>query len=317
MRKKILILGAAGFIGSNLSLFFLKKKYQVYGIDNFHLGRKSTIISIKNKYKKNFFFKKIDISNKLEIKKIPKKNYNFIINLIANSDISKSEKNSFIDLNLNLKTLVNVLDFFKKYKKTIFFFASTSAIYGNHSKNVNENTDKLEPISHYGASKLACEKYIRSFYEYHKLKHVIFRFPNVIGPYLTHGVIFDFLQKLKKSNYKVLNVLGDGTQSKNYIYVDDLCKAIYLALKKHNQNINIYNISTSKLTSVRKIVYLIKKIYNIKFKTNYQKKKIGWVGDVNSFTYKSNKIKKIGWQPQIKDSDQAIIKTLNDLYFIK
>jgi UDP-glucose 4-epimerase len=315
--KKVLILGAAGFIGSNLSLFFLKKKYQVYGIDNFYLGKKSTIIDIKKKYKKNFFFKKIDVSNKLQIKKIPKKNYAFIINLIANSDISKSQKNSFLDLNLNLKTLVNILDFFKKYKKTIFFFASTSAIYGNHSKNVNEKTDKLEPISHYGASKLACEKYIRSFYEYHKLKHVIFRFPNVVGPNLTHGVILDFLQKLNKSNYKILNVLGDGTQSKNYIYVEDLCEAIYLALKKHNESINIYNISTSKLTSVKKIIFLIKKILNINFKTNYQKKKIGWVGDVNSFTYKSNKIKKIGWIPKIKDSDKAIIKTLNDLNFIK
>lgn len=308
-KKTILIFGCAGFIGTNLASFFLEKKFNVVGIDNFFLGNKENIDLLKKKFTKNFKFFKLDILNKKNLFKIPSYKYKYIINLIANSDISKSQFNSFIDLDLNLITLINILDHFKNRKKSKFFFASTSAIYGKDALNINEKTFKQNPISHYGASKLACEKYINTFYEYHKLRHVIFRFPNVVGPHLTHGVIYDFLKQLKKNKFKKLKVLGNGSQSKNYIYVLDLCEAIHLALKK-NKKIEFYNVSTNGNTAVKKIVFIIKKIFNKNFKTIYQKKNTGWVGDVNKFTYKTNKIRNIGWKPKIKKSDNAILQTV-------
>jgi|694.fasta_scaffold21186_6 UDP-glucose 4-epimerase len=310
-KRSILIFGCAGFIGTNLSKFFLKKGHNVIGVDNFYLGSRKHINQLKEEFSSSFKFYKLNIINKNHLLQIPKLNYKYIINLIANSDISKSKNNSFVDVNLNLITLINILDHFKnKSKKTKFFFASTSAIYGNNSMNVNEKTSEQNPISHYGSSKLACEKYINSFYEYHRLKHVIFRFPNVVGPHLTHGVIYDFLNKLKNNGFTSLKILGNGSQSKNYIYVDDLCEAIHMALKNKIKNIEIFNVSTKGRTNVKKIVQLIKKIFKKNFKTTYENKKIGWVGDVNKFSYKTDKIRNIGWKPKIDKSDEAIIKTI-------
>lgn len=310
-KKEVLILGAAGFIGTNLSIYFLQKGYNVLGVDNFYLGKSKNVYLTKKKYYKNFKFKKVDVLYDSQLKKIPKKKYTYIINLIANSDISRSSKDSFLDINLNMIASAKILNYFKKNKQSLFFFASTSAIYGNQSINVNEKTTLQDPVSHYGSTKLGCEKYIRSFYEYHKLKHVIFRFPNVVGPHLTHGVIYDFIKKLKKNNYKSLKVLGNGSQKKNYLHVNDLSEAIFLALKKGTNSIEYYNVSNNGSTSVKKIVKNFKKILTKDFNVKYGKSKIGWIGDVNKFSYNSKKIYKIGWKPKIKTSDKAIIETLN------
>jgi UDP-glucose 4-epimerase len=312
-KKEILILGAAGFIGINLCKFYLKKNYKVMGVDNFYLGKKKNIDELIKEYKKQFCFKKINLIFSKNLKKIPKKKFFQIINLVANSDISRSSSDSFLDINLNLITTVNILDYFKTYKKTKFFFSSTSAIYGKNAINVHEKTTKLNPVSLYGSTKLACEKFIGSFFEYHKLNHVIFRFPNVIGPHLTHGIIFDFLKKLNKTNFKTLKILGNGSQRKNYIYIDDLCEAIYLAMKKKIRRIETYNVMTNGSTSVKEIVNILKKKTKKNFKTLYGKNNVGWVGDVNKYSYKTNKIKQIGWKPKIKNSTEAVKKTI-DLY---
>lgn len=309
-KKDIIVFGAAGFIGTNLCFNLLNKGFRVLGVDNFHLGSKKNVNLLKKKYPKKFNFTKINVQYKKGLNKIKKKNYRYIINLIANSDISQSQKNSFLDINLNLITCVNILEYFKKNKKSLFFFASTSAIYGNNSINVNEKTKLQNPISHYGSTKLACEKYIRSFYEYHKLKHIIFRFPNVVGPYLSHGVIFDFIKKLKKNNYKKLDILGNGSQKKNYMHVDDLSEAIFVALKKGTNSIEYYNVGNNGSTNVKKIVSLFKKTLGINFKEFYEKKNIGWVGDVNKFSYNSKKITKLGWKLKFNSSDKAINETL-------
>jgi UDP-glucose 4-epimerase len=142
---------------------------------------------------------------------------------------------------------------------------------------------------------------------------VIFRFPNVTGPHLTHGIIFDFIKKLKKTNYQSLDILGNGSQKKNYIYVDDLCEAIFLAMKKKIHGIETYNIMTNGNTSVKEIVNIFKKKIKKNFKTSYGKNNVGWVGDVNKYSYKTNKIRKIGWSPKIKNSTDAIKKTI-ELY---
>ena len=138
--------------------------------------------------------------------------------MAANSDIQKGTKNNKVDLKDTYMTTVNTLNLIKKYlkKNTKFIFSSSSAIYGNAKKSIVENHDPKKPVSNYGIMKLKSEKYIENFSKKMSLKVYIFRFPNVVGKNLTHGIIFDFINKIK-INKKILNVLGNGDQQKTLL----------------------------------------------------------------------------------------------------
>ena len=144
--------------------------------------------------------------------------------MAANSDIAKSHANPDVDFGNTLSTTYNVLLAMKEFEIKNIVFASTSAIYGDTGVSVDENYGPLFPISHYGASKLASEAYISSFCENYGFKAWITRFPNVVGERATHGAIYDFINKLKRTPNE-LEVLGDGTQIKPYLYVKDLVEA--------------------------------------------------------------------------------------------
>ena len=141
---------------------------------------------------------------------------------------------------------------------------------------------------------------------------VIFRFPNVIGPRLTHGVIFDFVKKLKKDQNK-LEILGDGTQCKPYIYVLDLVEAILKLTADFKQGAEVYNISVeSEGTSVTRIAEIVVEelgLENVKF--CYTGGKVGWKGDVPRFRYDISKVLSTGWTPK-HTSDEAVRQTVRD-----
>ena len=123
-------------------------------------------------------------------------------------------------------TTFNLLEMARKYSVRNFYFASSSAVYGDHgNKNIDENTGPLMPISNYGAMKLASEAQCFAAFESFLDKLRVFRFPNVVGTPATHGVIFDFINKLKKNPTR-LDVLGDGTQQKSYLHVNDLVQGM-------------------------------------------------------------------------------------------
>ena len=145
------------------------------------------------------------------------------------------------------------------------------------------------------------------------LNSMIFRFPNVIGPNLTHGVIYDFYHKLL-NNHKELPILGDGTQTKQYIYVEDLIDAIiYMTIDKKFSGLNIYNIGASGETSVTEIADIVCDVLgykNVKYK--YSGGKIGWKGDVAKFKYDITKITQKGWHAKYTSSE-AVTKTVESL----
>lgn len=168
------------------------------------------------------------------------------------------------------------------------------------------------PVSYYGGAKLASEALISSYVSMCDMSVVIFRFPNVIGPRLTHGAVFDFIRKLR-NNPAELEILGNGTQCKPYIYVLDLVEAIIKLTREFNQGEIVYNISVigegTTVTHIAEIVVEELSLQNVNF--NYTGGDRGWKGDVPRFSYDISKVLATGWKPK-HTSDEAVRQTVKD-----
>ncbi len=300
---KILVTGGAGFIGSHLTDKLLELGEEVLVSDNLSLG---SLDNLKEAQKnKNFQFIKCDLCNYDEIYKIFKENrIKTVFHFAANSDISASVKNPETDLNNTFQTTYNVLKAMKDFNVKKIIFASTSAIYGEANEPLTENYGPLFPVSHYGASKLASEAFISSFASAYGIQAYITRFPNVVGERATHGVIPDFVKKLKNNPDK-LSVLGDGEQNKPYLYIADLINAIFFILENANEKINVYNIGVNSQTKVKTIAEAVINEINPSAKIEYTGGKRGWIGDVPEFIYNTDKINNLGWKAKMT-SDEAV-----------
>ena len=302
VKKIYIITGVAGMVGSTLLPKILSKKNSiVVGIDNLKLGK---IKFIKNFFnKKNFTFLKLNLDKKIKstkLKKILNKHkLKEVWHLAANSDIQSGSNNSQVDYNDTFLTTFNILNFVKPYLEvnSKIIFASSSAIYGNIGHNISETSAPCKPESNYGSMKLASEAILSSYSFSNKIKSFIFRFPNVVGKNLTHGVIFDLSRKIL-SNKKHLKILGNGEQCKPYSSVDEIIHCMmYLIKVKNLKLVNFYNIGTNdKGVKVKEIVKLLVKKFNYKKKIIYEKKNIGWKGDIAEYSYSTKKINKIGYK---------------------
>jgi len=198
----------------------------------------------------------------------------------------------------------------RRFQVKQLLFASSSAVYGNRPGiNLGEDQGPILPVSYYGASKAASEAMISAYCHMNNMKSWILRFSNVVGERLTHGVVYDFIKKLQH-NPRQLYILGDGKQTKPYLYIDDLLKAIFLVWHRTNQNVNYYNIGVETCTSVKRIADIICDEMGLSgVKYVYTGSKEGWPGDVASFKYDLSKICKLGWYPRF-NSDDAIRYTV-------
>jgi len=281
------------------------------------LGKKSFLKSFLKK--KNFFFFKKDLSKKFiseKIENLLKKNkLSEIWLLAANSDIQKGGKDINVDLNNTFISTINSLDFLKKYisKNTKIIFTSSSAIYGKTNKKISENNTLTKPASNYGAMKLASEAYLSSFSNKYDAKISIFRFPNVVGKNLTHGLLYDMKKKILSKN-KFINVLGNGEQQKPYSNVEEIIKCmIFFKNKNFKDKINYFNIGfQEKGMKVKEIVKIMTQKFESKKKIIYQKTDIGWIGDVNKYEYSTKKIKALGFNFQF-NSKKSIELAINYL----
>ena len=318
MNKVIFITGVAGMVGSNLLKKFIKKKNLIIGIDNFTLGKKKFLDPFINK--KNFIFLKKDLSKKIiskKLDKILKKNYlSEVWLLAANSDILKGLNNPKVDLKNTFLTTLHSLNYIKSFinKNTKVIFSSSSAIYGNVVKKISENNSNYKPISNYGNMKLSSEVFLSSFSNIYNIKTYIFRFPNVIGNNLTHGLLYDMKKKIL-SKKKFILVLGNGNQQKPYSHVEEIINCmIFVKNKKLKGKFNVYNIGTDdKGLKVKTIVNMMVKAFKSKKKIIYEKKNIGWIGDVPKYSYSTKKLNKLGFHFKLnsKESVNLTIKKLN------
>jgi UDP-glucose 4-epimerase len=236
--------------------------------------------------------------------------------LAANSDIQKGTNDPNVDLQNTFLTTFFTLNFLKKFlkKDTKILFSSSSAIYGNIISRINEENTAIKPISNYGAMKLASEGYLSSFSKANNASIFIFRFPNVIGNNLTHGLLFDMKKKILSKNKNIM-VLGNGEQQKPYSHVSEIISCmIFIKKKRYINKINYFNIGTDDVgMKVKNIVELLKKALNSKKKTVYQKNITGWVGDVSKYRYSTKKINRLGFYFKLssKEAVNLAITTIN------
>lgn len=307
--NKVLITGGAGFIGSHLVDRLLNDGINVTVIDNLSLGLERNISH--NFTNVNFTFIKGDVLDRDLMNSIFGNNsFDFVYHLAANSDIARSHADPSVDLNATFLTTYSVLEQMRLHNVKQLMFASTSAIYGNaNGQEVTETYGPLFPTSHYGACKLASEGIIASYCENYGLQAYITRFPNVCGERTTHGVLHDFIKKLKR-NPNELEVLGDGKQAKPYLYVKDLINAIQFVIHHTTDQINYFNLGVEGNTSVTRIAEMVIKSMGLNATIRYTGGNKGWVGDVPLFRYNLDKIHEIGWKASLS-SDEAVQKAIN------
>jgi UDP-glucose 4-epimerase len=232
--------------------------------------------------------------------------------MAANSDIPAGVADYRVDLRQTFMTTVALLDVMKRCEIGVIHFASSSAIYGDHGDTlIHENIGPLLPISNYGAMKLASEAQLRAAHEAYVDRVSVFRFPNVIGVPATHGVILDFVRKLKATPDQ-LAVLGDGTQQKAYLHVSDLISAMLL-IADRGEPFAIYNIGPAdEGVTVRYIAEAVRDAFRPGAAILYGEGKRGWVGDVPRFRYSVQLLMNTGWSPAL-DSRSAVARAVDEI----
>ncbi len=306
---KAFVTGGAGFIGSNLVDALLADNHQVTVYDNLSLGTEDRIKH--NFSNKDFTFVKADL---LEFSKLAgaMKGHDVVFHLAANSDISN---NQVTDTDLKNGTLAtyNVLEAMRLNNIKKVVYSSTSAIYGETKiMPTPEDYAPLQPISLYGASKLAGEALMTAFSHNFNNQVWIFRFANIVGKRGTHGVLIDFIRKLR-NNQKELEILGDGRQKKSYLEVQECVQGILFGFEHATEQVNVFNLGCDTSTQVDIIARIVveeMKLENVSFKHTGGSR--GWSGDVPVMSLDVKRINTLGWKALLT-SDEAVRKAVKDL----
>lgn len=312
--NRALITGGAGFIGSHLVDNLMESGVNVTVLDNLSAGKLSNISRWLNDSRFKFIMG--DALNPSDIKKSID-GCEVVFHLAANPDVKKGAFNTRIDYEQNILATYNLLEAMRESDRCkSIVFTSTSTVYGEAKKMPTpEDYGPLKPISLYGASKMACEAMISGFSYLFGFKSVICRLANIVGSRSGHGVIYDFIKKLR-SNPKTLEVLGDGTQRKSYLYVSDCVEALLVASEKAKEQVEIYNIGSEDTVNVATIARIVIEemgLSDVEIKyTGGVDGGRGWRGDVKEMLLDISKIKMLGWKPKL-NSAEAVRRTAKDM----
>jgi UDP-glucose 4-epimerase len=310
---KVFVTGGAGFIGSHLVDRLITQGDIVTVYDNLSSGKRNFLEH--HMEDPHFKFVKGDLLDP-ELLRKSMAGHELVCHLAANPQAIEGTRNTRLDLEQNTIGTYNVLESIRINNVKKLIFTSSGTVYGDLPDiMLNEQFGPMLPISLYGASKLACEGLISGFVTLFGVQAWIFRFGNIVGTRATHGVIFDLLQKLR-DDPKTLEILGDGEQTKPYVWMDDCLDGVFFCLKNANDPINLFNLAPSSTTSVKTLVkILLEKTGNRETKVRYTggvKGGGGWPGDVPKVKLDASKAIKLGWRPKYT-SDEAVTKTIDAL----
>jgi UDP-glucose 4-epimerase len=309
--KKILVTGGAGFIGSHMVDSLMAHGASVVVLDNLSVGKRRNIK--KWLHDPNFT---LIVGDLLKIKEIEKavNRCELVFHLAANPEVRLGVEDPRIHFEQNIVATYNLLEVMRKSKeaKTIVF-TSTSAVYGDAtSLPTTEDYGPLIPISLYGASKLAGESLIYSYCHTFDMHAAVYRFANIVGPRSKHGVIYDFIQKLM-ANPRELEILGDGTQSKSFLLIDDCVEGLLFGLEHLHDRFELFNIGSEDRISVKDVAEIVINelgLGDVKLRfTGGVDGGRGWKGDIKHSFLAIDKIKSLGWKPKHNSTESVRLTT--------
>jgi len=315
--SRALVTGGAGFIGSYLVDRLMDAGYFVRVVDNLSSG---DLLNIKRWLNDHHFdFIQGDLKD-LAVAERAVKDVDVVFHLAANPEVRVAEIDPSVHFDENLLTTFNVLEAMRKSSaaKLIVFFSS-STVYGEPAEfPTGEDYGPLLPISVYGATKLGCESLISAYSHTFGIRGLIFRLANIVGGRSRHGVVVDFIRKLKK-NHEMLEVLGDGNQSKSYLYVKDLVDAVFLALRSFlskGKVVEVYNVGSIDQVDVKRIAEVVSDemdLQGVRFRfTGGVDGGRGWKGDVKTMLLSAEKLLSLGWRPEF-NSEKAVRVSCREL----
>lgn len=315
--KSALVTGGAGFIGSHIVDYLAERRWYVKVIDNFSGGRLENL----KKHEQNPNVEVImgDLKNYEDCVKAVQ-DVEVVFHFAANPEVRVSTTHPRTHFNENIVATFNLLEAIRHNNIKYLVFASSSSVYGEPKTIPVPEDAPLKPVSVYGASKLACEALIRSYSILYGIRSVVLRYANVIGPRLRHGVVYDFIRKLLE-NPTTLEILGDGTQIRSFVYVSDAVVATIKVLNNTNKYFEVFNIASEDWITIKQVADIVVETMELK-NVNYVYRPVlhgvGWLGDVKKIALDIRKLRTLGFRPKyssvkaVKLTVQALLAELRD-----
>ncbi|AIU69554.1 UDP-glucose 4-epimerase [Thermococcus eurythermalis] len=312
---KALVTGGAGFIGSHLVDRLMEQGHEVRVLDDLSAG---TLENIKRWLDhERFEFIKGDMRDAEFVKKAVE-GVDVVFHLAANPEVRISSQSPELLYETNVLITYNLLNAMRDSNVEYIVFTSSSTVYGDAEViPTPEDYGPLEPISVYGGAKLAAEALISGYAHTFDFKALIFRLANIIGERSNHGVIYDFINKLRK-NPKELEILGDGTQRKSYLHVSDTVEGmlhIFEHFKRSEKTVDFYNLGNDDWITVKEIAEIVSEEMRLRPRfvfTGGVDGGRGWKGDVKFMRLSIEKAKATGWRPKL-NSYEAVRRTVREL----
>lgn len=289
VNKNILVTGGAGFIGSHLVDYLVTEKNNVTVIDNLSSGRLDNLSTLMSSIR----FFEIDLLSEQINSILKESHFDFIFHLAANAYVPPSVENPVYDFNNTLLTTFNLLEFIRKNKYvTVFIAISSAAIYGSPNKMPIFEHFTPDPISPYGVSKLALENYVRVFANLYGIKCASLRLFSVYGPRQTKQIVYDFMVKLK-NNPVAMEIIGDGSQMRDIIFVKDVVQALTLIATKGELKGEWYNVANGKGHTTLELAKIMCELLSVHPKFKFTGKVRA--GDADKWIANIDKIKSLGY----------------------
>lgn len=306
---KAFVTGAAGFIGSNLVDRLLAEGHEVTGYDNFSTGHEEFLKGALGGPR--FTLHRGDVLDGDSLAHAMR-GCDQVIHLAANADVRFGTLHPRKDLEQNTMATSNVLEAMRACGIRRIAFSSTGSVYGE-SPVIPTPEDAPFPVqtSLYGASKLAAEGLLTAYAEGYGFQCHIFRFVSILGERYTHGHVVDFCRQLREDPGE-LHVLGDGTQRKSYLYVQDCISAVLLALRRAAAPVNVLNLGTAEYCQVNDSIGWICERLGVAPRVIYGGGDRGWPGDNPFIWLECSRMRALGWKPALSIRE-AVLRTVDYL----
>jgi UDP-glucose 4-epimerase len=305
IRRRYFITGGAGFIGSHLTEWALAHGCGVTAYDDLSSGRRAWL----DEARRHEGFRFVD-GTILDAERLAgaMRGHDIVWHLAANGDIPGGIRNVDMDLQTNTIGTFTVLNAMRQAGIRDIVFTSSSTIYGEINRHPTpEDAGPVLPISLYGASKLACEGLVSAYSHLFGLHGWIFRFGNVVGARMGHGVLYDFIHKLM-ANPAELEILGDGNQDKNYFLIEECIEGMHAVIERSQKPCDVFNLGCDETVSVNEIAAIVideMGLSNVRLR--YTGGARGWPGDVPQVIYDVSKARALGWTAKYSSAEAVRI----------